>query len=84
MAGLDVPDRWDLTALERLHHDCQHKASSQDATPDLRRAADMLEALCLAAGRCPCCERSAVRLSALGSCGTFICAMSATVPMPNL
>jgi hypothetical protein len=53
MAGLDVPDRWDLTALERLHNDCQHKASSQDATPDLRRAADLLEALYLAAGAMP-------------------------------
>ena len=52
MAGLPVPDRWDLAALDPLRRDCQHKALSEGAEADLR-AADTLEALCYAAAALP-------------------------------
>jgi hypothetical protein len=52
MAGLAVPDRWDLATLDPLRRDCKHKALSEGAAADLR-AADTLEALCLATAALP-------------------------------
>jgi hypothetical protein len=53
MAGLAVPDRWDLATLDPLLRDCQHKALSQAATAGMKRAAEALEALCDAAAALP-------------------------------
>src|SRR5262249_44189951 len=51
--GLPAPERWDLAALEPLRRECQHKALAQDATDDIKRAADTLEALCDATAALP-------------------------------
>ena len=58
-AGLEIPDQWDYQELDRLRRECEAKAASPDALPDLFRTAalleavDLLKALCVAAKALP-------------------------------
>lgn len=49
-AGLQVPQSWDAVSLKALHHEC---AGNPQASIDLKRATDLLEALWLAAALVP-------------------------------